>query len=909
MTVQHDMANFMSSWNCAASKAPKVMTALTTLLRRADQVSADFECTKDFSTSCRQFVSSWNRAAKNAPMIEKIYQTFILTTKKPVLAPTLVEFLAAWEAAAARLFALKKVLDSKVVVSGEQIKKYTLEFKDAWDTSASLLSSLQTSMYQLSGFSPLAGAQTTGSAPQFLIEMDSIDAKIQRTWANAMAEMDAAMNANMVMNLDSLMAHPVHYIPDVASKFNKGIKAASAAFMAPWNNAATKAQLIESLLRKPGTKDQFMLQVPQDRKVYIRVQSAINAFISTWQEAQNPLSILEKEMLLSPDADSSSEKTEILVSSWQASVQWLRDLRVKVTICMRPNVASTKKTEALEDIEKIMSSFIDSWKKAKGSVNDIQPFIYKVAEVKPSGSSVPNSDMPIFMPSMEGATDEFTKAWGIASSDFPDMDKVLSTIKFPDIEEPEMIDFATQEAVAKFMGSWNSALAKANTVQSGLIRLENNGRVSVKIPDQVDLSTSIQEAIDDFTDAWKRAKVSIVIFQQLFPNFSKNTATSLMHHWDDAAQSLSVIQRSLTISNSPEYGTSERRKASRQVAKAIYAFIESWTSATEKAREIHPQVYKLVGMKPSAVPVGIAPVFMPSKDSSSEFQAIWKFMVAEFDGFDKMMDEISIPKVSVATAPPKIFSLIDEDLSVQKAVTGLMASWNIASQSLDQIRKSCLISEKEKSFAIPSDKTERNTLLGAINTLMAAYDTAIRKVYQFETVILDLSEEEDGVKELKRNLAEYLYSWNTAAKRIQIVREYLTINPFLCKRCLDMKVIPEFFAACHEASLRVPKIETAFYALSGATSLDTCAACLTATSVSVTPNTKVAKKKYVAEFNKSMAQIPKTKVTTVLPVPSKFSRHVQSYSFSIRSFSSSTQTSNRLFAPVRDLPIYVEGSV
>lgn len=908
--VQHNMASFMSSWNFAATKVPKILTMFSSLSNSGR--ASEFIHNPGFRHICKQFVAAWNKAAKNAPTLEEVYNTFILTPKKEALVPTLSEFLGAWEAAARRMFVLNQLMDnvssSKKAAPKKEIKKYALEFIDAWDTCEALLSSLQTSMYQLSGLSPLPGVQTMGTAPQFLIEMGSIDEMIKKSWDNAMADLESNMEADIFENLDTLLSEPVHYIPDITSKFNKGIKAASAAFMAPWNNAVAKGQLIEFLLGKPGTKGQFILRVPQEMKVFRDVQIATDDFISAWEEAQNHLSILEKALILSPEVDKSSEKIEILTSAWQAAMQWLRDLQKKVAIYTRPKMAALKRTKALEDIERIMSSFVDSWDTAKGCVHDIQPFLYEFAEVEPSpASSIPDSKMPLFIPAMEKATDDFMKAWSIAAADFPDMDEVLSSIKIPNIPDIEMPDFGTQKTVAKFMAAWNNALAKANTIQSRLIRLEDEGRISVKVPDQIDLATSIQEASEDFTDAWKEAETNIAILLQLFPNFPKKVASSLMHHWEMTEQWLSVIQRRLTIYNSPEYGASEKLKASKVVTNATYSFVDSWTKATEKIRVIYEDLYKLAGMTPPLVPVGIAPVFAPTtKQSGPAFQDIWDRMSAKFDDFNEMMNEISIPKVPVATAPLKIFSLIDKDQSVQKATTDHMASWNVASQSIDKIHKTCLKSMKKKKFAIPTEESERKVLLGAINTLLAAYDAAFRRIDILENVILDLPEEEDGVEELKRNVAEYLYAWNTAAKRVLIIKEYLTTNPYLCETCFNKKIVPGFFSACHEASLRIPKIETALYALSGANSLGPCAACLAPAPVSETPKITAAKRKYVDEFNESMSKVPKIKDAAVLPVPSKFFSHVKSYSFAMRSYGSDKQLPNRLFAPLRNLPMFVK---
>ncbi|XP_042862054.1 uncharacterized protein LOC122247112 [Penaeus japonicus] len=912
--VQYDLANFMSSWNCAAKKAPRILSMLASLSNEGNKVEipAEFKDNALFRHSCKQFIAAWNKAATNAPTIESIFRAYIMPTKKAVLVPASAEFLAAWEASAQRIFALIQLLDSvnnirEPNVAGK-VNQYTLEFMDAWDTCNALISSLQTSIYQLSGTSPLYGVQTTGTIPQFQLAMDGIDAAFKKAWDDAIVEVESIMDVDIVADLDSLLSQPVHYVPDTTSKFNKVIKAESATFMATWNIALAKAIKIETLLGKAESDGQFTVYVPRRQNVFENVLTAVDEFMISWQEARKRSSVIENAMTLSPDAGEASDKFEILMSAWEVATQRIADVRMEVARYLDPKMTACKKRTAKAEIERFMALFLDSWNTAKDTLSEITSVIYKFADIKPAATSpFPNMDMPVFMPVVEHEMDEFKKAWDIVSVNFPNIDDIFDSIHIPEIPEVEMPNFGTQETVAKFMAAWNNAVAKASSIQSRLVRLGDTGHISVEVPDRVDVAVNIPKASEEFIAAWNEVEVNIAGFVDLLPDYAKKIASSLITHGEGAVQWLTVLQRGLIIFSSSEYSITEKHKAYQEVSHATSSFIASWTMATEKAREIQTAVYKIVGTMPPIIPVGTEPIFTPVFEQvNSGFQKAWDLAWAKFDSTN-IMNEISMPKIPVATAPLGIFSSVNIDQAIAEATTDFMAAWNVASETIDQIQKACLRSLETNIFAIPTDSSKRTHLLNAVKTFMAAYNSAIRRSSFIEKVILDLPAQEEGAQELKRNLAEYLYAWHAAAKRILILREYLTANPYMCKRCLNEKVLPEFFSACSEASSRIQKFETALYALSGVSALDTCAACLAPAPVSSqTPDAKVAKLKYIDNFHKSMSLIPQIKdSTSLLAIPSAFAKYVSTYSFTTRSQVIKNQLPNRLFAPIRSLPIFV----
>merc|ERR1712168_192607 len=233
-----------------------------------------------------------------------------------------------------------------------------------------------------------------------------------------------------------------------------------------------------------------------------------------------------------------------------------------------------------------------------------------------------------------------------------------------------------------------------------------------------------------------------------------------------------------------------------------------------------------------------------------------------------------------------------------------MAAWNAAAKRATVITKSAATHQTTR----PAYEDGPDAVKKATEEFMAAYNAAVRRATVVEQAVSTLPVQVGETDAVKAATAEFMSAWHAAAERAPSISQTAYSSALPDNSAVE-KATAEFMAAWNEAAARVPKIETTMYALSGSSTMGTCAACATPTPVVETSEVQAAREAFMVQFRAAEAAAQTASVSHgVLPVPSALTmyapRHAVTYSAAVPVHGYAL--SDRLFAPFSTLPLHVK---
>ncbi|XP_066989945.1 mucin-3B-like [Macrobrachium rosenbergii] len=717
--VQAATAAFMAAWNRAAAQASTIQSTLVKSSAHGHYtvtIPRQVEATEEVKRATAAFMAAWNEAAGRATTVEHaIYSAPQPVRETEEVRRATAEFMEAWEAAAQQASAMRKAISysgvPRQVEHTDAVKKATEEFMAAWEKAAARVPKIESTIYSISGTVPAPGSyHTTGSAPQFTPSVEQATAEFMKAW-NAAAKLAAdAPDVNIIMGASSRpstshavsyhgAAHAAHHAPAAVSYSSVSsvgvpqpvqptpeVQAATAAFMAAWNQAAAQASSIQSTLVKSSAPGHYTVTIPRQVEATEEVKRATAAFMAAWNEAASRATTVEHAIYSAPQPVRETEEvrraTAEFMASWEAAAQQASAMRKAISYSGAP-----RQVEHTDAVKKATEEFMAAWEKAAARVPKIQSTIYSISGTVPApGSYHTTGSAPQFTPSVEQATAEFMKAWNAAAAAAaaaPDRDIIMGGSHSVTHHGASAATYSTgsaqaytssvhvgapqpvqptpevQSATAAFMAAWNAAAERANIMQAKLYKSGTGHQAQV--PQQAADTDAVRKATQEFMAAWNAAaRRGSVVEQAVYslPQQVQETAevkqatAEFMAAWHAAAQRASAISHVLPSAGA--YTAHQPVTATADVQKATADFMAAWNEAAARVPKIESTMYSLSGSAAAGgalagaapVPVADTPEVAAAKEA---FMA--KFREAEAAALRTSVRRGVLPAPAVLAAP------------------------------------------------------------------------------------------------------------------------------------------------------------------------------------------------------------------------------------------------------------------
>ncbi|XP_076053619.1 uncharacterized protein LOC143032628 [Oratosquilla oratoria] len=600
--VEQARKEFLATYKKAAAlaaKTPDYSAVTYTVPAPSPALAVAPLPTPEVARSTAEFMAAWNAAAARAATIEAKLVRFSPTpstaaivipkqrdTTQEVKKAT-EEFMAAWNAAARRVTTVQQAVtlaSPKPVKPTDEVERATAEFMAAWQAAARRAPKIEQAIVK-------AASQPAGEPKQV-----EATAEVQKATAEFMAAWNAA--AARVPKIENIMYSAIqpaavsvggnqHFIDLFRSAQQTAVLPSAPMGTLPFGVNLAFANQVGTNIAYAGTTASFpetvatLKSFPLSHRLFAPVQGLPVFYDSKcYSKAKNVLRLIAQYF--------NYKNSAIITKSY--------NLLVRLHLERRKNITGNHKIyQALAALLSVAVGL------------PVTPNCALNSALLYSGQVLPAPILPL-----HGATH------GI-------------TAQLPVQQTP-----AVAQATAEFMASWNAAAERATKIQTTLVKSATPSTpLTIIVPEQVQQTDEVRRATAEFMAAWNTAaqRATAVEVGMAFgapksvkftPEVQRATA-EFMTSWHNAAQRAAAVRAAFNPATIYAAGSPLQLRQTEEVMKATADFMRSWQEAAARVPKIQTSMYHLSGI-PAAAPVHAIP--QPVKFTAEVEKATAEFMGA-----------------------------------------------------------------------------------------------------------------------------------------------------------------------------------------------------------------------------------------------------------------------------------------